>query len=285
MNLVDQRKESMTHPTQNTVLRRIPNLRLSIDSSNQLEIFWEGKKCKCGGHGLAVLDTFYQSTSLSKALGKLKDRVKGVQDWMDLMSTIDGLYEVGILQDNSQSVPKLSKSPYGFDAAPIHISMLNDRARTSNYIDGIREVVQSGDIVVDVGTGTGILAIAAAEAGARHVYAIEASGIGKLAGKIFKANGVANRITLIEGWSTQINLPELADVMISEMIGNEPLAENVLEITTDAIKRLLKPNARLIPRKIKIFGLPVTIPQNRTYETDFCRREPPELAFLVWNRF
>jgi predicted RNA methylase len=69
-----------------------------------------------------------------------------------------------------------------------------------------------------------MLAIAAACASS-HVYAIEASGIGKLAKAIFKANGLADRITLIEGWSTQVNLPEKADVLISEIIGNEPLGE------------------------------------------------------------
>ena len=138
--------------------------------------------------------------------------------------------------------------------------MLNDRIRTSRFLMGIREVVQNGDIVVDIGTGTGVLAVAAAQAGAQHVYAIEASGIGKLAKEIIKANGFENKITLIEGWSSQVNLPEPADVLISEMIGNEPLAENALEITADAIKRLLKPDARLIPRKVRVFGLPVTVP-------------------------
>ena len=67
-----------------------------------------------------------------------------------------------------------------------------------------------------------------------------------------------------------VNLPEPADVLISEMIGNEPLAENVLEITTDAIKRLLKPDARLIPHKVRIFGLPVTIPRTELVKRTFA---------------
>ncbi len=49
-------------------------------------------------------------------------------------------------------------------------------------------------------------------------------------------------------------------MLISEIIGNEPLGERVLETTMDAMKRLLKPTARLVPNKVKIFGLPVTIP-------------------------
>ena len=56
------------------------------------------------------------------------------------------------------------------------------------------------------------------------------------------------------------------------MIGNEPLAENALEITADAIKRLLKPDARLIPHKVRVFGLPVTVPgaelMKRTFEAE-----------------
>jgi predicted RNA methylase len=147
--------------------------------------------------------------------------------------------------------------------------MLNDRTRTSRLIAGIREVVRPGDVVIDIGTGTGILAIAAARAGARHVYAIEATGIGKSAMAVFEANEVANRITLIEGWSTQISLPELGDVLISDIIGSEPLAENVLEITADAVNRLLKQDARLLPNRIKIFGLPVTIPRTELMKHTF----------------
>jgi hypothetical protein len=64
----------------------------------------------------------------------------------------------------------------------------------------------------------------------------------------------------IRGLSTRIWLPERADVLISEVIGNEPLAERVIGITQDALRRLLKPGARLIPSGIRIFTLPVTIP-------------------------
>jgi hypothetical protein len=139
--------------------------------------------------------------------------------------------------------------------------MLNDRARTARFLAGIHEVVRPGDVVVDIGTGTGVLAVAAAHAGARHVYAVEASSIGKSARAVFAANGLADRIILVPGWSTQLSLPERADVLVTETIGNEPLGERLLELTADALKRLLKPEARLVPGKVKIFGLPVTIPR------------------------
>lgn len=146
------------------------------------------------------------------------------------------------------------------DVMQLHIDMLNDRTRTSCFINAINEVVRPDDIVVDIGTGTGVLAVAAARAGARHVYAIEAGQISKLARVLIRNNGFSDRITLIRGWSTQIDLPERADVLISEVIGHEPLAEDVLETTADAVQRLVKPKARLVPGRLKIYCLPVTIP-------------------------
>jgi protein arginine N-methyltransferase 1 len=147
--------------------------------------------------------------------------------------------------------------------------MLNDQRRTSGYLATIRKVVRSGDVVVDIGTGTGIYAIAAARAGARHVYAIEAGRIASAARTLFKVNGLADRITLIRGLSAEIWLPERADVLISELIGDEPLAEGVIGITRDAWRRLLKPSARLVPSRIKIFGLPVTIPSSELRKLTF----------------
>ena len=151
----------------------------------------------------------------------------------------------------------------------LHIKMLNDKTRTSSYLASIRNVVRPGDVVVDVGTGTGIYAIAAARAGARHVYAIEAGGIARAARTLFQVNGLADRITLIRGLSTRIWLPERADVLISALIGDEPLAERVIGITQDALSRLLKPGARLVPSGIKIFGLPVTIPEHELSKLTF----------------
>ncbi len=98
-------------------------------------------------------------------------------------------------------------------------------------------------------------------AGAKHVYAVECSGLGGLASQVFKRNGVSNKVTVIEGRSTDIELPEKASVLVSEIIGNDPLDEGVLPTTADAISRLLKPDARLIPSSIDIIALPVNVPE------------------------
>jgi precorrin-6B methylase 2 len=157
------------------------------------------------------------------------------------------------------------------DTVKFHIGMLNDRRRTSSYLASIREIVRPGDVVLDIGTGTGIYALAAARAGARHVYAVEAGRIALLAKHLFAANGLAHRITLIRGPSTEAWLAERADVLISELIGNEPLGEHVIGITQDATKRLLKPRARLIPESIRIYVLLVTIPAAELGQLTFRR--------------
>jgi protein arginine N-methyltransferase 1 len=156
--------------------------------------------------------------------------------------------------------------------------MLNDRQRTERFLAAIRAVVRPGDVVLDIGTGTGVLALTAARAGARHVYAVEANRMGRAARNSFTHNGLADRITLVQGWSTQVTLPERADVLVSEILGNEPLSESILQATTDARTRLLKPDARLIPGRVKVFGLPVTIPA-----AELGNRAPTPEALRNWQ--
>lgn len=245
-----------------TVLQRVPELSLKVYSNDCASIIVGGQVTEGSLHTLPVLDAFSKPRTLADALERLQGTARSAQDWVDLTSTIVQLFTAGVLRDPAQSAPGLRPAEKGFDAASIHVKMLNDRARTQSYLEAIRAVVQTGDIVVDIGTGTGVLAIAAARAGARHVYAIEATAIGNVAETIFKANGLDERITLVPGWSSQVDLPQRADVLVSEIIGNEPLGEQVIETTRDALSRLLKPDARLIPGQIRIFGIPVVVPDS-----------------------
>ena len=141
-----------------------------------------------------------------------------------------------------------------------HAEMLSDRVRTAGFLDLVRQTVRPGDVVADIGTGTGILAMAAARAGATHVYAIEAGPIAQVTRELFRANGVLDRITLIRNWSTRVQLPRAVDVVVSELIGNDPLAERVFGITRDAIRRFLKPGGRLLPSGLRILGQPLQLP-------------------------
>ena len=132
---------------------------------------------------------------------------------------------------------------------------------------------QPDDVVVDIGTGTGVLATGAALAGARRVYAVESSGIAEVAARVFDANGVADRVTLVRERSTSVTLPERGTVLVTETIGNDPLDEQLLEIVADAKQRLLAPGARIIPSAIEIYGIAVDIPRTVLERHVFTRRK------------
>ncbi len=243
-----------------TRLQRVKELTLKIESYDRVHILFDGQDISVGCYGLSILDAFARPTSWEEALLLLKSHIKHQRDLVEINSTIRRLIDKGVLVPETHSIPSFRTKSRGFDAAVIHVKMLNDRLRTAGFLKAINSVVRAGDIVVDIGTGTGVLAVAAARAGARHVYAIESTGIAKIAKEVFAANGLAERITLVEGRSTSVNLPEKADVMISETVGNHPFGEGILETVADATKRLLKPGARMIPAAVEFFGIPVHIP-------------------------
>jgi precorrin-6B methylase 2 len=159
--------------------------------------------------------------------------------------------------------PDTERGPTSGWADPVeHARMLHDDRRTRDYLAALTEAVRPGDVVLDIGTGSGVLAIAAARAGARRVFAVEASDIAEAAARIFSANGVEETVTLISGWSRQIELPERADLLVAEIIGNEPLEEEIPETTLDARRRLLKPDARLIPHTLTLLARPLLLPED-----------------------
>ena len=126
--------------------------------------------------------------------------------------------------------------------------------------ESIRRVVRPDDVVVDIGSGTGILAFFACDAGARRVYAVERQHSADAAAMLARQLGYADRVTVIHGRSTEIELPERAAVLTSETIGPLVFNEGILEIVADARRRLLTPDARIIPSRIDLWIAPAELP-------------------------
>lgn len=250
----------MTLLAPTTRLQRVAALDLTLHSNGEAGVRWRGQYVRVGPYGVAVLETFASPISFAEALTRLKTRARGAQAWMDLTATVVTLFKLGILRDIDTHQPQLVERVQSYAGSRIHVAMLDDQRRTTRFIEAIRETVQPSDVVVDLGTGTGVLAVAAAQAGAAHVFAIEASGIASVANAVFHANNVSDRVTLVRGWSTDISLPQRGDVLVSEMIGHEPLDERLLEVYRDARQRLLRPEARIIPQTLDVFAWPVQVP-------------------------
>ena len=100
-----------------------------------------------------------------------------------------------------------------------HRQYLSDAARIEAFRSAIHEVVRPGDVVVDLGSGTGILGFLACQAGAAKVYAIEQGGMIEMARALARANGFESRIVFVPGLSTRISIPERADVIVADQIG------------------------------------------------------------------
>lgn len=135
-----------------------------------------------------------------------------------------------------------------------HGSMVADRVRVEAYARAIRDSVRPGSVVVEIGTGTGLFAILAARQGARRVYAIECDDIIETARRNAAANGCANAIEFIHALSTRVELPERADVVISDMRGVLPYHERHLDAIVDARTRFLTPGGRLIPASDRLWA-------------------------------
>nr|CCA19515.1 arginine Nmethyltransferase putative [Albugo laibachii Nc14] len=127
--------------------------------------------------------------------------------------------------------------------------MLSDDLRMQCYRDAIFENPShfKDKVILDVGTGSGILAIWAAQAGATKVYAVEATDIALQARKLVKANDQEDVVTIIQSKIEDVTLPEKVDVIISEWMGYFLLRESMLDSVLVARDRWLKPDGSLFP--------------------------------------
>ena len=125
--------------------------------------------------------------------------------------------------------------------------MMADPTRMNAYTEALRRAIEPGDVVVDVGTGTGVFAMLAARFGARKVYAIDTNPCIHLAREVAKRNGVEDRIEFIHKSVFDVELPEKADVLVSDCRGAFPLHGRHPELVFVARDKFLKPGGRVIP--------------------------------------
>jgi type II protein arginine methyltransferase len=155
-----------------------------------------------------------------------------------------------------------------------HFPLVHDHRRNAAYERALQHFVTPETCVLEIGTGSGLLAMLAARAGARHVYTCEAEPlVAAAAQENIIRNGFAERVTVIAKKSTEltigVDLPEHAGLLVCELFSSTLLSESVLPVIEDARTRLLRPDASIVPAHIALRGVLVGGPA----WTEGCRMD------------
>jgi arginine Nomega-methyltransferase len=140
-----------------------------------------------------------------------------------------------------------------------HFAMLNDRARNDLFALALQRRVQPGSHVLDIGSGTGLLAMLAVRAGAAHVTTCEVNPLlAEVSRQVIEAHGMADSITVVGKHSTDLvigeDMPAPADLVISEIVDCGLIGEGLLQTIRHAREHLLAPGGEMLPTSGRIIG-------------------------------
>ena len=156
------------------------------------------------------------------------------------------------LAPDDPEVERIVKLVLGRSVPEWHRTILVDEGRNAAYDAALRRAVRAGSRVLDIGAGSGLLAMMAARAGATTVVSCEMNtAMAGVAAEIVERNGYADRISIVGKHSRQLaigaDLAEPVDILVSEIVTNDLLGEDVLGCMEDAVGRLTRPDATIIP--------------------------------------
>jgi len=130
--------------------------------------------------------------------------------------------------------------------------MVEDTVRMTAYYEAMKRHIRPGSVVVEIGSGPGVMAFLACQLGAARVYAIEPDPSIEVAKRLAVTNGFADRIVFLRKLSTEVELPEQGDVLLSDLRGQLPLHQTHIPSIRDARTRLLKPCGQQLPQRDRL---------------------------------
>lgn len=141
-----------------------------------------------------------------------------------------------------------------------HFDMLSDLRRNEGYYEAIKRVVEENDLVLDIGTGSGLLSMMCAKSGASKVFTCETIEIIANAAKtVIKDNELDDKIEVFHAKSNKLKvgeeIPEKVDLIVSEILDSGLLGEGVLPSLRHAQANLLKEGGRILPQAATVKGM------------------------------
>jgi type III protein arginine methyltransferase len=140
-----------------------------------------------------------------------------------------------------------------------HGQMLNDSSRNKAFRAALERAIHPGQLVLDIGTGTGLLSIMAAQCGANVITCEMNPFIAQIAEQIIDQNGFSDQIRVIAKKSTELklgaDLPSPADLLVTETIGPGFLDEFILPTLLHAQENLLAKDAIVLPMGGTVYGM------------------------------
>jgi len=229
--------------------------------------------------GIFVLRAFGNGNSPEEAMKILAEECEFDEEGFRVV--FDKMLKENFLipaDSEDENIATSTAAQMGFASIRVHHNMVRDAVRVSAYRHAIAENVQ-GKSVVEIGCGSGIFSLFAAQSGARQVIAIEETEIAELAKEMITANGFEKVIRLITGNSRDVELGEPVDVIIHEIIGNDPFAENILSSIADARDRFFAGRkGRFIPSRLDVCCAGIEVDEKNLVTTGRELKEAEEFG-------
>lgn len=195
-------------------------------------------------------------------------------------ATLTRLAEAGLLMDGAPTrdpeAEDGEEDPYfaAYAHPAVHREFVGDPVRTGAYQRAIAAVVRPGDVVVDVGAGTGLLSVLAARAGARVVHAVEPTAIARVIPAVAAANGVGDRVVVHRADAATLDLDARADVLIADWVGSLVVTERVFPAAARLRDRCLASGGRVVPDEVVLHAAPACDPGARATGPELWSTRP-----------
>jgi len=144
-----------------------------------------------------------------------------------------------------------------------YLGLLKDIQRIETFREAISKSVRSGDVVLDLGSGTGYLSFLALQAGASKVYGIEYhQNLVEEAEQKAKELKLKNKVYFVHCYSLHLDRSAIkqVDIILSETLGFMGVGEGIVKYISDARRKWLKQNGKIIPQKIELYLIPILHP-------------------------